>query len=65
LIVDRRLSVLDLKVQIAERLSANLNELVFKRGGTHGSELIEDEHSLKQAQFYNMICVFVATGVPS
>lgn len=47
--MDRRLSVLDLKVQIAHRLNANLNELVFKRGGTHGSELIEDEHSLKQA----------------
>ena len=38
---------------------------MFKRGGTHGVELTNDEHSLKQAQFYNMICVFVAHGVPS
>ena len=56
-IVDRRISVLDLKVQIAETLGQKLSILVFKRGGTHGAELIEDESTLKQAQFYNMICV--------
>lgn len=65
LIVDRRQSVLDLKIQIANTLELSLAELVFRRGGTHGAELVEDELSLKQAQFYNLICVFVQTGVPS
>lgn len=47
LICDRRLSVLDLKVQIAHRLDTPLSELVFRRGGTHGTELLEDENTLK------------------
>jgi hypothetical protein len=60
IIVDRRESVLDLKLRIASILGLDISRLVFKRGGTHGVELANDEHSLKQAQFYNMICVFVA-----
>lgn len=34
---------------IANTLELSLAELVFKRGGTHGAELVEDELSLKQA----------------
>ena len=60
IIVDRRESVLDLKLRIASILGLDISRLVFKRGGTHGVELANDEQSLKQAQFYNMICVFVA-----
>lgn len=47
LIVDRRSSVLDLKLMIADHLEMPLAEIVFKRGGTHGSELSEDDLSLK------------------
>lgn len=28
-------------------------------------ELIEDDYSLKQAQFYNMICLYLQEGIPS
>jgi hypothetical protein len=42
-----------------------LNELVFRRGGAHGTELVEDDLSLKQAQFYNMICLFLEKGIPA
>jgi len=64
-IMDRRESILDLKLKIASSLVRPLQELVFRRGGTHGSELVDDEQSLKQGQFYNMICVYVQVGVPS
>jgi hypothetical protein len=49
LVVDRRTSVLDLKIRISEVFSIPLSELVFRRGGSHGTELIEDELTLKQA----------------
>jgi hypothetical protein len=42
-IVDRRISVLDLKIKIAESFNLSLSELVFRRGGSHGTELLEDE----------------------
>lgn len=48
-IVDRRISVLDLKIKIADFHEMSLSSIVFKRGGSHGTELIEDDHSLKQA----------------
>ena len=48
IIVDRRISVLELKSQIAHALAISINKLVFKRGGTHGAELVEDEQTLKQ-----------------
>lgn len=39
--------------------------LVFKRGGAYGAELIEDESTLKQAQLYNMICLYIEVGTPT
>ena len=65
LIVDRRITVLDLKIKIGEFFNISLSELVFRRGGSHGTELLEDEQSLKQAQFYNMICLYLEKGIPS
>ncbi len=59
IIVDRRITVLDLKVMIAKVLGHNVNMLIFKRGGTHGAELVEDDQTLKHSQFYNMICLQV------
>jgi hypothetical protein len=37
------LSILDLKIKIAEKLDVGLGEVVFKRGGSYGTELIEDD----------------------
>jgi hypothetical protein len=64
-IADRRITVIDLKIIIAERLGKKVNTLVFKRGGTHGAELVEDDQTLKQAQFYNMICLYIQVGIPT
>ena len=49
MLVDRRITVLDLKIKIAELLALDLSNLVFRRGGTHGVELIEDDQTLKNA----------------
>jgi len=76
MIFDKRQSIQELKETIAKevtnlsiknsfQLGMNLDELIFKRGGAHGTELIEDEISLKAAQFHNMISVFVEKGIPS
>lgn len=43
IIVDKRMSVLDFKIKIAEKLGVGLGEVVFKRGGSYGTELIEDD----------------------
>jgi hypothetical protein len=34
---------LDLKIKIAELFNLDLSNLVFRRGGTHGAELVEDD----------------------
>lgn len=48
IIVDRRLSVIDLKIKIVSFFDDfPLNQLVFRRGGAHGTELVEDDLSLK------------------
>jgi hypothetical protein len=39
--------VLDLKIKISEVFNISLSELVFRRGGSHGSELLEDDFTLK------------------
>lgn len=65
IIVDRRITVIELKLLIAQRLDKQVNMLVFKRGGTHGAELVEDDQTLKQAQFYNMICLYIQVGIPT
>ena len=41
------MTVLDLKLKISEQVGISINELVFKRGGNHGVELLEDDDSLK------------------
>lgn len=42
LVVDRRITVLELKKIIAKKFDFSIYELVFKRGGSHGVELIEE-----------------------
>lgn len=63
--MDRRISVLDLKKKIAAQLNKDIDTLVFRRGGSHGMELLEDNYSLKQAQFYNMISLYIENGIPA
>lgn len=64
--VDRRNSVLDLKMKIAKYFdNMDVDKIVFRRGGSHGMELLEEQESLKQAQFYNMISVYCEEGIPS
>ena len=46
-IVDRRKTVLELKATIAHELAVSVDRLVFRRGGTHGAELVEDDQTLK------------------
>jgi len=66
IVVDRRISVLDLKIKIVSFFDDfPLNELIFRRGGAHGQELVEDDLTLKQAQFYNMVCLYLEKGMPS
>jgi len=43
----------------------DVDKIVFRRGGSHGVELLEETESLKQAQFYNMISVYLEEGIPS
>lgn len=50
---------------MTDHLGLKIEQLVFKRGGSHGMELIEDDFSLKQAQFYNMISIYLEKGIPS
>jgi len=46
--VDRRSTVLDLKIRIVSFFDDfPLNELIFRRGGAHGTELVEDDLTLK------------------
>lgn len=59
------MSVLDLKLKISSAVGISLDQLVFRRGGAHGVELLEDDDSLKQAQFYNHICLYLQIGQPS
>jgi len=39
--------VLSLKIKISEIVGVGIDNLVFKRGGNHGVELLEDDDSLK------------------
>jgi len=57
---------MDLKIKVVSFFNdCPLNELVFRRGGAHGAELVEDDLSLKQAQFYNQISLFLEKGIPA
>jgi hypothetical protein len=46
-VVDRRSSVENLKLLIASKLRESIDNLIFRRGGSHGAELIEDDLSFK------------------
>jgi hypothetical protein len=39
-------------------LNVSLSELVIRRGGAHGTELIEDECDLKLASIYNQMSLY-------
>ena len=65
MVVDRRISVLDLKIEISNQVNMQLSDIVFRRGGAHGTELLEDDDSLKAAQFYNMMSLYLERGIPS
>lgn len=63
-IMDKRMTVLDLKVEISKVLGIGLDELIFKRG-IHGTEIKEGDKTLKQASLYNMISLYIKRGTPS
>ena len=63
-ILDKRMTVLDLKVAVSKELKIGLEELIFKRGA-HGTEIKEDDLSLKAASLYNKICLYIKRGTPS
>lgn len=65
LVVDKRISVMELKLKIASYFDMSLAEIVFRRGGSHGTELVEDDDSLKQAQFYRNMSLYLEKGIPS
>ena len=65
IIMDQRMSILDLKAKISKHLGISLANLIFLRGGSHGNEIKEDELSLKAASLYNNVSIFVKRGVPS
>lgn len=43
----------------------SIDNLIFMRGGSHGSEIKEDEITLKAAALYNNVSIFIMQGVPS
>ena len=57
--------MLDLKLEVASTVGLEIGEIVFRRGGSHGTELLEDSESLKAAQFYNNMSVYLEKGIPS
>ena len=60
--IDRRLKIFDLKSEIAKHLHEDISNLIFLRGGSHGSELMDDDLSFKQGNIYNMMSLFVKRG---
>ena len=54
-----------LKLQIASQLGESLDNIIFRRGGSHGAELVEDELGLRTANVYNMMSVYVERGEPT
>ena len=46
-------------------MGQNLENLIFRRGGSHGAELVEDELGLKQANVYNMMSLYIEKGEPT
>ena len=65
MVIDRRSTVLDLKQKISEAVGVPLENLVFRRGGFNGAELVEEELSFKQVNIYNMMSIFIQKGEPT
>lgn len=65
IVMDQRMSVLDMKIKIAKVLGLGLEYLIFIRGGAHGTEIKEDDISIKAAHLYNMVCIYLQVGTPS
>ena len=65
LVFDKRITVLEMKLKIVEFFDMSMSEIVFRRGGSHGTELTEDDDTLKQAVFFNNMCLYLEQGVPS
>ncbi|CAI2367721.1 unnamed protein product [Moneuplotes crassus] len=63
-VVDKRLTVFDLKVEVSKQLGIGLDKLIFRRG-IHGTEIKENDLTLKQASIYNGMCLYIRTGIPS
>lgn len=63
--IDRRSSVEDLKTKIALKLEQKLENVIFRRGGAHGAELVEDELDFKTANIYNMMSIYIEKGEPT
>lgn len=53
------MSVLDLKLWISKEIHMSIDNLIFMRGGSHGSEIKEDEITLKAAALYNNVSIFI------
>lgn len=51
--------MLELKEKIAAKIGLTLDCLVFRRGGSHGAELVEDDLGIKQANVYNMMSLYI------
>jgi hypothetical protein len=47
IVVDRRITVEQMKNKICEHANISMDQICFKRGGSHGAELVEDDLTLK------------------
>jgi len=63
--IDRRKTLRDLKDKVALSVGLGLDQLIFRRGGSHGLELVEDELTVKAIHFYNNMSIFLEKGTPS
>jgi len=59
------MSILEMKIKISIELGMDLNNMIFMRGGSHGSEIKEDDITLKAAALYNNVCIYIMKGIPS
>ena len=62
-VIDRRQSVKELKDKISKILGIDMGNLIMRRGGIHGVELVDLEESVKSAHLYNLACVYVEKGL--
>lgn len=63
--MDQRMSVIEMKIRISSEIGMSLDSIIFMRGGSHGSEIKEDDITLKAAALYNNVCIYVQKGIPS